>query len=234
MNIFVGSIEVQMLLWSVVLGLVHLVIATVLSNKDRGLAYGISSRDKAPPPVGIVTGRLLRAFGNFKETFIFFAVAVLVVALMARQSPMSALGAARLCAGLCRRHHCATHHPMDRVLYRPGDGVAGGGGLTSPRVAFHDRFQPVDQARHMKLPVPGGARLGHDPGPHLFRQRWPRRDHGAAQPPHQAFVLGRIFESFLFDKRHGVRTPEIAARYAGGAGTHAHRGFTEEHQLNPA
>lgn len=93
MNIFVGSIEVQMLLWSVVLGLVHLVIATVLSNKDRGLAYGISSRDKAPPPVGIVTGRLLRAFGNFKETFIFFAVAVLVVALIARQSPMSALGA---------------------------------------------------------------------------------------------------------------------------------------------
>jgi len=93
MNIFVGSIEIQMLMWSVVLGVVQLVLATILANKDWGLAYNLSPRDTPPPSTGKLTGRLLRAFQNFKETFVFFVVAVLVVALMARQSPMSATGA---------------------------------------------------------------------------------------------------------------------------------------------
>ena len=91
MHIFTGSIEVQMLLWSVVLGIVHLAIATTMSNIDLGLAYNISCRDTPPGPVGVVTARLLRAFENFKETFVFFAVAVLVLGLMTRQSPASAL-----------------------------------------------------------------------------------------------------------------------------------------------
>ena len=93
MKLFTGSIEVQMLLWSVVLGIAHLVIATSMSNWDLGLAYNISSRDLPPGPVSPLTARLLRGFENFKETFVFFVVAALVVALMARQSPMSATGA---------------------------------------------------------------------------------------------------------------------------------------------
>ena len=36
MRVFTDSIEIQMLLWSVVLGLVHLVIATSLTNRDTG------------------------------------------------------------------------------------------------------------------------------------------------------------------------------------------------------
>src|ERR1051326_682729 len=82
-----------MLMWSVVLGLVQLVIATILAGKDCGMAYCLSARDTPAPPVSRITGRFLRAFQNFKETFVFFVVAVLVVALMARQSPMSAAGA---------------------------------------------------------------------------------------------------------------------------------------------
>ena len=35
MNIFAGSIEIQMLCWSVVLGLVQLVLATSLATKDQ-------------------------------------------------------------------------------------------------------------------------------------------------------------------------------------------------------
>ena len=34
MNIFTVSIELQLLFWSVALGLVHLVIATTLATKD--------------------------------------------------------------------------------------------------------------------------------------------------------------------------------------------------------
>jgi uncharacterized MAPEG superfamily protein len=93
MNIFTGSIEIQMLCWSVVLGLAQLVIATSLATKDQGRAYNIGTRDVPPPPVSIVTGRFQRAFGNFRETFVYFAVAVLVVTALAKNSPASALGA---------------------------------------------------------------------------------------------------------------------------------------------
>jgi uncharacterized MAPEG superfamily protein len=93
MNIFAGSIEIQMLCWSAVLGLAQLFIVTVLAIKDQGPAYNISSRDAAPPPVGVVTARLQRAFGNFRETFVYFAVAVLVVALLNKTTATTALGA---------------------------------------------------------------------------------------------------------------------------------------------
>jgi len=93
MNIFTGSIEIQMLCWSVVLGLVQLVIATTMAAKDQGLPYNLTPRDLPPPPVTVVTGRLQRAFGNFRETFVYFAVSVLVVTAMAKNSPGSALGA---------------------------------------------------------------------------------------------------------------------------------------------
>ena len=75
MNIFAGSIEIQMLCWSAVLGLVQLVIATTMAAKDQGLPYNLTPRDLPPPPVSVVTGRLLRAFGNFRETFVYFATA---------------------------------------------------------------------------------------------------------------------------------------------------------------
>ena len=68
-----------MLLWSVVLGLVQLVIASMATNNDVGLPYNLSSRDEPPPPVGKMAGRLVRAFNNFRETFGLFAVAVLLV-----------------------------------------------------------------------------------------------------------------------------------------------------------
>ena len=93
MHIFAGSIEIQMLCWSVVLGLVQLVIATTLATKDQGLPYNLSPRDLPPPPVTTLAARLQRAFGNFRETFVYFAVVVLVVTLTAKNNSSSALGA---------------------------------------------------------------------------------------------------------------------------------------------
>src|SRR4051812_9748761 len=93
MNIFTGSIEIQMLCWSVVLGLVQLVIATTLALKDQGRAYNISPRDLPPPSVTVLTARFQRAFGNFRETFVYFAVAVLVVTLLNKTNTTTALGA---------------------------------------------------------------------------------------------------------------------------------------------
>jgi uncharacterized MAPEG superfamily protein len=93
MNMFSGSTEIQMLCWAVVLGLVQLVIATTLATLDQGLPYNLSPRDMPPPPVKSVTARLLRAFHNFKETFVFFAVAVLLVTALGKTSAHTALGA---------------------------------------------------------------------------------------------------------------------------------------------
>jgi uncharacterized MAPEG superfamily protein len=93
MNIVTGSIEIRMLCWAVVLGLVQLVIATVLATKDQGLAYNMSPRDLPPPPVSTLSARMLRAFANFRETFVYFAVAVLVVTALGKANATSALGA---------------------------------------------------------------------------------------------------------------------------------------------
>jgi uncharacterized MAPEG superfamily protein len=93
MTIFAGSIEVRMLCWAVVLGLTQLLVATALATKDQGLAYNLSPRDLPPPAVGKLAARMLRAFSNFKETFVFFAVAILAVTLTGRNNAGSALGA---------------------------------------------------------------------------------------------------------------------------------------------
>jgi uncharacterized MAPEG superfamily protein len=86
--------ETTMLLWSVALGLVQLVIASIAMNKDVGLPYNLSSRDVPPAaPIGKMAGRLVRAFNNFRETFGFFAVAVLLVAVLNRADHTSMIGA---------------------------------------------------------------------------------------------------------------------------------------------
>jgi len=93
MEVFTGSIELQMLFWSVLLGLAQLLAAAMLSTRDKGVAHNLSPRDEDGAPVSVLTGRMQRAFANFKETFVFFAVAVLVVTVLNRESELSAWGA---------------------------------------------------------------------------------------------------------------------------------------------
>ena len=59
-----GMTESTMLLWSVVLGLVQIVIASMAVNKDVGLPYNLSSRDEPAPPLSKMAGRLVRAYGT--------------------------------------------------------------------------------------------------------------------------------------------------------------------------
>jgi uncharacterized MAPEG superfamily protein len=93
MNLFNGSPETTMLLWSAVLGLAQLLLATTLATREQGLAYNLSPRDGDVPPVSVVTARLERAFKNFCETFPIFAAAVIVLTLSGHQDGLSALGA---------------------------------------------------------------------------------------------------------------------------------------------
>lgn len=87
------GIEIQMLVWSIVLGLVHLFAASTAVTGERGLKWNASARDDASPPVRPLTGRLQRAQANFMETFPFFAAAVLAVVLTQRQDGLTALAA---------------------------------------------------------------------------------------------------------------------------------------------
>jgi uncharacterized MAPEG superfamily protein len=93
MNNVMGMTETTMLLWSVVLGLVQIVIASMATNKDVGLPYNLSSRDEPSPALSRTAGRLVRAGANFRETFGLFAVSVILVVLLHRQTNMSAMGA---------------------------------------------------------------------------------------------------------------------------------------------
>jgi uncharacterized MAPEG superfamily protein len=85
--------ELQMLLWSVLLGLAQLAIAATANTGQRGMAWGVGARDGELPPVGVVAARLDRAFKNFLETFGFFAVAVLLLHATGKANGTSAMGA---------------------------------------------------------------------------------------------------------------------------------------------
>lgn len=87
------AIELQMLVWSVVLGLVVVAIAAALGTQQRGLGWNVGARDGIPPPLTGVAARMDRASRNFLETFPFFAVVVLVVIITQHTNASTALGA---------------------------------------------------------------------------------------------------------------------------------------------
>ena len=75
------------------LGLVHILVAATLSTAQRGLLWNAGPRDGEPAPLTGMAGRFDRASRNFLETFVFFAAAVLALALMHKGDDHTALGA---------------------------------------------------------------------------------------------------------------------------------------------
>jgi uncharacterized MAPEG superfamily protein len=86
-------IELQMLGWSVVLGLVHVLLAVAMATRQRGLAWNAGNRDGEQFPLVGATARAGRANHNFLETFPFFAAVALAVVVAGKASPHTALGA---------------------------------------------------------------------------------------------------------------------------------------------
>ncbi|MGV8959540.1 MAG: MAPEG family protein [Stenotrophomonas sp.] len=85
------DIEIRMLAWAVVLGIAQLLTAASAGTAQRGLKWNVSARDGEPQPLTGVAARLHRAWGNFLETFPFFAALVLAVVVTQRQSEHTAL-----------------------------------------------------------------------------------------------------------------------------------------------
>jgi uncharacterized MAPEG superfamily protein len=87
------TIELKMLAFAVVLGLVQIVLAVVATTLQTGLPWAAGPRDDAMPPTTAICGRLRRALSNFMETFPLFAAAVLIANAVGHHDAMTTSGA---------------------------------------------------------------------------------------------------------------------------------------------
>lgn len=87
------TIELRMLAFGIILGLVQIVLAAQAVNFQHGYKWAAGPRDEPRPRLTGLAGRLSRALHNFAETFPLFAAAVLVAHLAGRHDWMTELGA---------------------------------------------------------------------------------------------------------------------------------------------
>jgi len=92
-------IELYAVCLSVILGLVHIVLASHAASLQRGYKWAASARDQPLQLLTGVAGRLARASANFLETFPFFVAMVLVVHLTGAYGDLSKCGAFLYLAG---------------------------------------------------------------------------------------------------------------------------------------
>lgn len=85
--------ELNVLGWSILLGLLHVLFAVGLATQQRGLKWNAGNRDAETKPLTAAAARAYRASQNFLETFVFFAAAVLAVVAAKQNTPHTALGA---------------------------------------------------------------------------------------------------------------------------------------------
>lgn len=85
--------ELRMLAFSIVLGFVHIILASHAKSRVYGYRWSAGARDQAMPPLAGVAGRLERALQNFGETFPLFAAAVLLAQVADRHNAFTVWGA---------------------------------------------------------------------------------------------------------------------------------------------
>jgi uncharacterized MAPEG superfamily protein len=87
------TVELRMLAFSVVLGLVQIVVASHAASLQRGYRWSASPRDEKMPALRGVAGRLDRALRNFLETFPLFAAVVLAAHVSDTHNALTKWGA---------------------------------------------------------------------------------------------------------------------------------------------
>jgi uncharacterized MAPEG superfamily protein len=85
--------ELHILAWTLVLALIQVLLPSVVRSRETGLGYNGGSRDQPGPPVGKLTGRLMRAQNNLFETLPVFAVAILIAHIAGREGTLTLWGA---------------------------------------------------------------------------------------------------------------------------------------------
>ena len=82
-----------MLTFSVVLGIVQIIVASHAASVQRSYRWSASPRDEKMPPLRGVAGRLDRALRNFVETFPLFAAVVLAAHVSDTHNALTEWGA---------------------------------------------------------------------------------------------------------------------------------------------
>jgi uncharacterized MAPEG superfamily protein len=85
--------ELTILAWTLVLAIVQIMLPAAARNKETGIEYNAGPRDSEGPPVGKITGRLMRAQKNLYETLPLFAAAVLIAHVADRDGALTLWGA---------------------------------------------------------------------------------------------------------------------------------------------
>lgn len=93
MNPIPLTTELQVLAWSVVLLIVHILAQGGAATASLGLAYNAGARDGNRKPEGVMAPRLARALNNLLETYPAFVALALALALTGKSGGMGATGA---------------------------------------------------------------------------------------------------------------------------------------------
>lgn len=86
------TVEIAMLFWAAVLGLVQVGAQSFALKAQEGNAYTVGARDEHRPATGLA-GRMERALRNYLETFPIFAAVILAVYATERTDMWSEIGA---------------------------------------------------------------------------------------------------------------------------------------------
>jgi uncharacterized MAPEG superfamily protein len=84
--------ELTLLAWSVILAIVHMLIAVQALVSTKGLMAAIGNRENLPELPGWA-GRAVRANRNMAENLALFAAVVLIAAVIGKNNSMTLLGA---------------------------------------------------------------------------------------------------------------------------------------------
>jgi len=84
--------ELTLLAWSVILAIVHMLIAVQALVSTKGLMAAIGNRENLPELPGWA-GRAVRANRNMAENLVLFAAVVLIAAVIGKNNSMTLLGA---------------------------------------------------------------------------------------------------------------------------------------------
>lgn len=87
------GIELKVLAWGCVLGLVHIFAAVRVKTRQYGTKWNVGARDEQLAPPQPIVGRLARAQANFFETFPIAAAAILIVSAAGLADRWTAAGA---------------------------------------------------------------------------------------------------------------------------------------------
>ena len=85
--------ELILLACAVLLGLVHIVLASHTASWQRGYRWTAGPRDGLVSPLTGLAGRLQRALDNFTETFPLFAAALLAAHVAGKTGDLTLWGA---------------------------------------------------------------------------------------------------------------------------------------------